>query len=149
MSRGWALAIVSLVIGAFAVAALAIVVISTNDTVVVELDPGDCFELPDDIDDEIGMVDTTDCDDEHEAEVVAAGELDPERDLDYPADESVAMAERRCNVDVGDDPAIVTDFGILPVVANEQAWEPLAGRYVCVAIPYGGGTTSGSLLDDA
>jgi hypothetical protein len=149
MSRGWALAIVLLVIAAFGVAGLAIVVISTNDTVVVELDPGDCFQLPDDIDDEIGMVDTTDCDDEHEAEVVAAGELDPNRDLRYPGDASVVIAERRCAADIGDDPSIVTDYGILPVVANEQAWEPLAGRYVCVAIPYGGGTTSGSLLDDA
>jgi hypothetical protein len=148
MTRGWASAILVLAIGAFGIAALAIVLISTNDTVVVELDAGDCFELPDDIDDRIGTVDTTDCDDPHEAEVVATGELDPGRDLDYPpGDESVTMADRRCTAEV-DDPAIVTDFGILPVVADEGAWEPLAGRYVCVAIPYGGGTTTGSLLDD-
>jgi hypothetical protein len=148
MTRGWALAILLLAIGAFGLAALAIVLVSTNDTVVVELDAGDCFELPDDIDAHIGTVDTTGCDDPHEAEVVATGELDPDRDLDYPpGDESVVMADRRCTAEV-DDPSIVADFGILPVVADEGAWEPLAGRYVCVAIPYGGGTTTGSLLDD-
>ena len=149
MTRNWALAIVLLVIGAFGVAALAIVIVNTNDKVVVELDRGDCFELPDDIDDEIGVVETTDCDDPHEAEVVATGELNPDRDQDYPAgDESVTAADRRCATDLADSPAILADYGILPVVANEEAWDPLAGRYVCVAIPYGGGTTTGTVLAD-
>ena len=34
---------------------------------------------------------------------------------------------------------------MLPVVADEQSWNSYRGRYVCVAIPYGGGTTEGSL----
>ena len=44
-----------------------------------------------------------------------------------------------------DIPALVERFGILPVVSNEASWESFRGRYVCVAIPYGGGTTDGSL----
>ena len=147
MTRGWALAIVLLAVGAFAVAGVAIAVVRSDDTVVVELDPGQCFELPDEIDDEIGVVDTIDCDEPHRAEVVAADELNPERDLDYPGgDESLAAAEQRCNAALAGETAILEEFGIVPVVANESAWGPLEGRFVCVAIPYGGEPTSGSLL---
>lgn len=146
MTRGWALAIVLLAVGAFAVAGLAIVLVQGNEEIVVELDPGDCFDLPDEIDDEIRVVDTVDCDDPHEAEVVAASELNAERDLDYPGDEiAVSTAQQRCDAELAGESALLADFGIVPVVSNQEAWEALEGRYVCVAIPYGGGTTVGSL----
>lgn len=148
MTRGWALAIVLLALGAFAVAGVAIAVVRSDDTVVVELDPGQCFELPDAIVDEIGVVDTVDCDTPHQAEVVAADELNPERDRDYPGgEESLSAAEHACNAALADERALLDEFGIVAVVANEAAWGPLEGRFVCVAIPYGGEPTSGSALD--
>jgi hypothetical protein len=30
-------------------------------------------------------------------------------------------------------------------VANQASWDSFQGRFVCVATPYGGGTTVGSL----
>ena len=67
-----------------------------DDTLVLDLDSGDCFEVPDDIAEAtIAEVDTIDCTKPHEAEVFATGELDPDRDQPYPADEQQLFAARR------------------------------------------------------
>lgn len=129
-------------------AVLAIVVATGDDTLVLDLDPGDCFDLPPGLeDDSIGTVDTVDCDAPHEAEVVATGELDPDGDAPYPSDAVLfEEVDRRCAAAVADRPDITAEFGMLPVVPNAESWEPFAGRYVCVAIPFGGGTVSGTLV---
>jgi hypothetical protein len=121
---------------------------SGNDTNVIDLDVGECFELPDDDDDLIEIVDPIDCDEPHDAQVVADGELNPDRSDDYPPDaELFAEADRMCFLALRDSDALLADFGVLPVVANEAAWAPKQGRFLCVAVPYGGEPRRGSIID--
>jgi len=148
VSVRWSLALVAVLAAALGVLGVivAVTVLSGTDvTSVGDLDMGDCFDVPFDGDDErVEAVEVFGCTEPHEAEVVAVGELNPDRDLPYPPDADLfAQIDRRCAALAGE----VTDrFGLLPIAPEEASWEPLAGRFVCVAIPYGGGTTVGSLV---
>lgn len=132
--------------------AIGIIVVATagEDTLVLDLEVGECFDLALDRGaSDIGTVTTVDCDEPHEAEVVAAGELDPDGTRERPSDDAVfPLVDARCADALSDaHRALLDRFGILPVVADERSWESFDGRYVCIAIPYGGGTTTGSALD--
>jgi hypothetical protein len=137
------------VVVAIALATAAAVLLRPGgDTIVLDLDPGDCFQVPDDIARAtISEVDTISCDDPHEAEVFATGVLNPDRDQPYPgaAQQLFAQVDAKCAAVLTDHPDVRERFGVLPVVADEESWNSFRGRYVCVAIPYGGGTTEGSL----
>jgi hypothetical protein len=148
VSRGWLVALLATVTGVALIGVLAIVALTSgDDTLVLDLDAGDCFDVPDDVSQAtIDTVDTIDCDGPHEAEVFGNGELNPDRDLPYPGEEQLfERADRECAAVLSERPELVDRFGILPVVPNEASWDSFRGRYVCVAIPYGGGTTEGSL----
>jgi hypothetical protein len=137
-------------VAAIAVAIGVIVVATSSDgTLVLDLAVGDCFEL--ELDDdavEVGTVDTVECETEHGAEVVAIGDLDPDGTFPRPQDEELfALIDARCADALAERPVLLQQFGILPVAADDSSWESYDGRYVCVAIPYGGGTTAGSALD--
>jgi hypothetical protein len=149
MSRGWLVALIAALAIAAGLAVAAIVLLMPgDDTLVLDLEPGDCFAVPDDMSQAtIAEVETIDCAEPHEAEVFATGELNPDRDLPYPDDaqQLFARVDRECATVLADRPELVDRFGVLPVVADEQSWSSFRGRFVCVAIPYGGGTTQGSL----
>lgn len=121
---------------------------SSNETLVLDLQVGECFDLdlaPDDT--ELGTVVTIGCDEPHEAEVVARGELASDGSTERPDDDALfALVDARCAAALDERPALLERFGILPVAADERTWDTSDGRYVCVAIPYGGGTTTGSAL---
>ena len=72
---------------------------------------------------------------------------DPDRDQPYPDDQQqlFAQVDAKCAAVLADHPDVVQRFGVLPVIADEKSWSSFRGGYVCVAIPYGGGTTEGSL----
>ena len=148
--RGWIVALMAASLVAIGLAVAAVVLLSPgDDTLVLDLDAGDCFEVPDDITDAtIAEVDTIDCTKPHEAEVFATGELDPgsRPALSRPTNSNCSRASTgSAQPLLADHPDLVERFGVLPVVADEQSWNSYRGRYVCVAIPYGGGTTQGSL----
>jgi hypothetical protein len=148
VSRGWLVALLATVTAVVLVGVLAIVALTSGgDTLVLDLDVGECFDLPDDMSQAtLETVATVDCDDAHEAEVFADGDLNPDRDVPYPGEQQLfSTADRECAVALSDRPELVDRFGILPVVANQASWDSFQGRFVCVAIPYGGGTTVGSL----
>jgi hypothetical protein len=148
VSRRWLVALLATVTAVVLVGVLAIVALtSSSDTLVLDLDVGDCFDLPDDMSQAtLETVATVDCDEAHEAEVFADGELNPDRDLPYPGEQQLfTRADRDCATVLSERPDLADRFGILPVVANEASWESFRGRFVCVAVPYGGGTTAGSL----
>jgi hypothetical protein len=149
MMRGWivGLVAVALVVVGLSVAAL-VLLRPGGDTIVLDLGPGDCFQVPDDIADAtISKVESIACTKPHEAEVFATGELDPHRDQPYPDDDQqlFARVDRQCSDVLAGHAGLAVRFGILPVVADQRSWDTYRGRYVCVAIPYGGGTTQGSL----
>jgi hypothetical protein len=121
---------------------------ASGQTLVLDLEVGQCFDLDlDRGDSEVRLVTAIGCDDPHEAEVVARGDLAPDGD-ERPDDEALfALVDARCAAALSERPALLERFGILPVAADERTWESFDGRYVCVAIPYGGGTTIGSALE--
>ncbi len=147
--RAWIAGLIAVVLVAIAAAVAALVLLSPgDDTIVLDLDAGDCFQVPDEIATAtISKVDTIDCTKPHDAEVFATGELDPGRDQPYPGDQQqlFARVDRQCAAVLTDHIDLAERFGVLPVVADERSWDSYRGRYVCVAIPYGGGTTRGSL----
>jgi hypothetical protein len=140
-------------VGAVACGVLLLVVAtSSDDTLVLDLEPGECFTLAlDDGSDSIGTVEEQPCDEPHEAEAVAVGELNPggaDGEVPRPADDELfAQVDALCAAALEGRPELLERFGILPVAADEASWNVYDGRYVCVAIPFGGGTTTGSALD--
>jgi hypothetical protein len=125
------------------VGAIAVFLSSGNGTAIVDLDVGDCFDLPDGAaaDGTLESVDTIDCSSPHLAEVVYRGELNPGDDP-YPTDDELfARVDRICRE------AQVVDadvFGLLPIAPTPELWASFGGRFLCVAIPFGGSPVTGS-----
>jgi len=147
--KGWIVALVAVMVIAIALAGAALLLLRPGgDTIILDLESGDCFQVPADIaNSTISKIDTINCAEPHEAEVFGTGELNPDRDQPYPTDDqqTFARVESQCSALLADRPDVVQRFGVLPVVADEHSWNSFRGRYVCVAIPYGGGTTTGSI----
>jgi len=139
-----------LVVGATGAVIAVVVAMSGSATSIFELKPGDCFDLPEFGDDgsrpsEWREVDTVDCAGEHTVEVLVTGRLDPDQERALPSDaelyDAVAAAcaaERAAAHELG--------YGLLPIIPNAAVWEPRGGPYLCVAVPYGGVPTAGSIL---
>lgn len=126
------------------VGVIALVVSSGSETAIVDLDVGDCFDLPDDDGgDQIQTVDVVDCAEPHLAEVVSDGALNSGDDP-YPLDDELfARVEQACRAaDVVDSDA----FGLLPIAPTPELWESFDGRFLCVAIPFGGEPMTGSIV---
>ncbi len=132
------------------------VVMRDGDTSFVDLEVGDCFDLPDadEGDGSIGVfaVELIDCDEPHDVEVVAVGNLREQGDdaaEEYPGFEAADEAAAASCALVAVDSARV---GVVPVAPTEQTWSSFDGRYVCLALAVGGGplvgpVTEGSPLD--
>jgi hypothetical protein len=145
----YALLTVGMVAAVAVAIGLILVATSSDRTLVLDLAPGECFDL--DLDDdatELGTVAEVPCDEPHEAEVVAVGTLDQFVGVDRPDDDVLfAAADARCAAALTGRPRLLDRFGVLPVVADDRSWAPYEGRFVCLAVPFGGGTTTGSALD--
>lgn len=141
----WVFGLLAVVAAIVALGVMVFVATSSDETLVLDLEVGDCFDLSDDVDAGVGTVRTVGCDEPHEAEVVASGRLDDDGSVERPPDDELfALVDARCAADLGDRRGLLDRFGILPIAADEASWESYDGVYLCVAVPYGGGTTSGS-----
>lgn len=145
--RGWMVGLIAAVLVVLA-AGVAIVVALTatgDGTAIVDLEAGDCFDLPDDVAeaDELVTVDVIDCETPHLAEVVSIGSLNTDGSP-YPADDELfALVEAACrSAGVVESDA----FGLLPIAPTQALWDSFDGRFVCVAIPYGGVAVTGSVV---
>lgn len=140
------------VLVAAAVLAIAAVLSLSNETSWTDLETGDCFDLAGAVEGASGdlgsvfAVDTVDCDDPHDAEIVGAGDLNPDGDLPYPSDDELFdEIDRACTALV--PPTVDPDtYGIVPIAPDERTWNDRAGRFVCVAVVRGGGTVTGSAV---
>lgn len=147
--RSWPVALLAALGTVVVVGVLVIVALTrSSGTSIFDLDVGDCFDLPigDDATAEVAVeaVDVIDCGDPHEAEVVLIGALNPARDRPYPADDDLfAEIDARCGEIVGD--GALEGFGVVPIAPNERSWEPFDGGFLCVALPFGGGSVTGSI----
>lgn len=135
-----------------AVLAIATVLSLSNETSWTDLEQGECFDLAGAIADADGVlasvlsVETLGCDVPHDAEVVAVGELNEGEDRPYPDDDELfAEIDRACESLVPDE-VDADRFGIVPIAPEERTWNERQGRFVCVAVVRGGGTTTGSAL---
>jgi hypothetical protein len=145
--RRWPLALVLVVMGSVALA-IGVIVVATSSsrTALLDLEVGDCFDFPTTESGSgsasmvIELVDVISCTTPHEAEVVADGTLNDDRDREYPTDDVLfAEVDRRCRAA---DVAVGDGFGILPIAPTEDSWGPRRGRFLCVAVAYGGVDTS-------
>lgn len=119
--------------------------LNENRISVLDADPGDCFTMPIDPNiTELTEIERQDCDEAHDAEVVAVGELNPGGNRSYPDDE---LLFDLVDVACGDPRRFFDDgFGVLPVAPNERAWNGLRGRFVCVGVSLGGEFVTGRRL---
>ena len=146
-----AVACAALVVGATGALIAVLVAMSDSATSIFELRPGECFDLPEFGDDgsrpaEWREVDTVDCADAHTVEVLVTGQLDPDQRRPRPDDAELFETVDATCADVRAR-ADQLGYGLLPIVPNPAVWEPRGGPYLCVAIPYGGDPTPGSILD--
>lgn len=145
--RGWMVGLVAAVLLVIAVGVAIVVALTSSGagTAIVDLEVGDCFDLPDDASeaDELRTVDVVDCATPHLAEVVSGGELNTD-DAPYPDDDELfELVERSCRAaGVVDSEA----FGLLPVAPTPELWASFDGRFLCVAIPFGGEPVTGSIV---
>ncbi len=143
--RGWMIGLLAVAVGVFGLGVAAIAVFSGSGagTAIVDLEVGDCFDLPDDVtaDGNIVAVDTVDCATPHLAEVVFVGSLNG-GDEPYPSDDELfARVDASCRVAV----VVESDaFGLLPIAPTLELWESFDGRFLCVAVPFGGEPVTGS-----
>jgi hypothetical protein len=146
--RGWTVGLIGAALLVVAVGAAVVAALTSSDdgTSIVELAVGDCFDLPDDASDadQLRSVDVVDCTTPHHAEVVSDGVLNAD-DAPYPDgdDELFDMVERACRA-AG---VVESDaFGLLPIAPTPELWASFDGRFLCVAIPFGGAAVTGSLV---
>jgi hypothetical protein len=114
---------------------------------IFDLEVGQCFDEPvawsTGEGTDVVTVEVVDCDGLHDAEVVGVGLLNVDGSDEYPADDELfAVIDDRCAQIEG---LPVDRFGILPVAPSVATWRTLDGRYLCVAIPYGGEPTAGRI----
>lgn len=145
--RGWIAGVIgaAVLVVAVGVAIVVAVTASGEATAIVDLEVGDCFDLPDDVSDagELRSVDVVDCATPHLAEVVSDGVLNTD-DAPYPDDVDLFdLVERSCRrAGVVESEA----FGLLPIAPTPDLWTSFEGRFVCVAIPFGGAPVTGSIV---
>lgn len=128
---GWIMGIVGLMAGGLLVVLAAGGAFDDGETRVFDLEAGDCanFGFNPDTDRiiEVSVVDVVDCDEEHEAEVIRVGELNPEGDRPYPSnDELIEEANDACGRD--------DSFNLFTVIPNENGWDEQDGPFVCFEI---------------
>lgn len=146
-----AVACAVLVVGGTAAVIGVVVAMSDSSTSIFELRPGECFDLPEFGDDgsrpaEWRQVDQVDCGDPHTVEVLVTGQLDPGQSRPRPTDDELfSEVDERCAA--ARAAADELGFGLLPIIPNAAVWEPRGGPYLCVAVPYGGEPSEGSILD--
>lgn len=147
---GIAVGLVTLV--AAGVLAVAVVLSLSNETSWTDLEAGQCFDLAGAVDDAGGdlasvfSVETVDCDDPHDAQIVGAGQLNPDGEAPYPTDDELFAAIDRACAALVDGTFDDATYGIVPIAPDERTWDDRAGRFVCVAVVRGGGTVTGSAL---
>ena len=130
------LGIVGLVVGGLFIAAAATGVFDDGETAVFDLESGECVNFDFDIDTdsdvpvEVRTVDVVDCDEEHEAEVIGVGDLNPTDDRDYPSDDEL-FAEISAACGRRDLSSIFT------VAPNERSWANDDGPFVCLELSQG------------
>jgi hypothetical protein len=144
---GWITGFVGLALAATFFTAAALGAFDDDGEVAVfALDPGDCVDVDlQMVEVDVDTMPRIDCTDPHNGEVIATGELNPDRDEPYPDDDALfGELDAICRSALtrfGDD-----RFTWLPIGPDERAWNVADGPYVCIAV-LPSGTTRDGLAD--
>jgi hypothetical protein len=131
---GWIMGIVGLLAGGTLITLAATGVLDDGETAVFDLEVGDCVNFPFNPDSEriveVRSVDVVDCDEDHEAEVIRRGELNPNEDREYPSnDDLFAESYDGCGRD--------DDTNLFAIAPNEDSWDDEGGPFVCFELSDG------------
>lgn len=125
---GWIMGLVGLLAGGAFIIAAASGALDEGETAVFDLEEGDCANFDFNPDSEriveVSTVDVVDCDEEHEAEVIQVGELNPDENRDYP--DNQALFEESYEGCGRED--LTNIFAVAP---DEDSWNDDGGPYVC------------------
>jgi hypothetical protein len=131
---GWIMGLVGLLAGVGFWALAATGAFDEGQTAVFKLEVGDCVNFGFNPDSEriveVSTVEVVDCDEDHEAEVIRRGELNPDDDRDYPSNSDL-FAESYAGCGRED----VTD--IFAIAPNEDSWDDEGGPFVCFEVDDG------------
>lgn len=131
---GWILGAIGLVAGSIFWVVVAREIAGT--TAVEDLEAGDCVELPDDDEADIGRLKTTDCTEPHDAEVFSVGDLG-DGDDPYPSLREIeGMIAEVCIPDFEDYvgvPLVQSEYQVYPIRPSEETWEDYQG-FVCLVV---------------
>lgn len=131
---GWIMGIIGLLVGGAFIVAAATGALDDGKTAVFDLETGDCVNFDFNPDSEriveVSTVDVIDCDDEHEAEVIRLGELNPDGDRDYPSNNPLfEEAQAGCGRE--------DRTNIFVIAPNEESWDEDGGPFVCFELTEG------------
>ncbi len=139
---GWILGLIGTVGFVVLIVLIATGVIETGDTSIDDLDMAACYDLPLDsgFDDEISSLKEIPCDEPHDGQLFAGGELNPDRDRDYPAsaDALTTEAGTACSgtpfEEFTGERYATSPLGIYVLVPSEAAWTASRGSYSCFLV---------------
>ena len=148
---GWILGLIGLLVGgAFIAAGLSGAFDEEGVTDLDEVAVGDCINV-DAIDGEaIRGLPTVDCAELHEGEVYFVGQLNSDRDRDYPGDDVASdEAVGRCAGDlftefVGTEYAD-SEFDIYYIYPQRAQWSKTRGTFLCIVYSLDGATLTGTV----
>jgi hypothetical protein len=138
---GWILGIVGLVIGGLLVA------LSATGALDDDVEVGMCADVSN-LEGEVSSVPVVDCDEPHDAEVTATGELNPGGGGEYPGEGRVRqLVGEECSGQSFSDYVGVayldSELDVNFVFPNERNWTEADGSYICFAfLPDGTELTS-------
>ena len=148
---GWILGVVGLLVGgAFIAAGLSGAFDEEGATDLDDLAVGDCVAI-DGVDEEaIRSIPTIDCAELHEGEVFAIGQLNADRDRDYPGDDAVSdEAVERCAGDLFTDYVGVayadSEYDVFYIYPRRAQWNKTRGAYICIVYSLDGATLTDSV----
>jgi hypothetical protein len=122
--------------------------LSDGEVVFSDLEVGECIMLPDDLGGTIRGIEVADCDDPHDGEVFATGDLDPDDSRSFPGLEAAALEVEQACFDAF-EPFVGaaysdSDLDVVYFFPREMSWRFDSG-YVCVAVDPRGVALTGSV----
>lgn len=148
---GWILGVIGLLVGAaFIAAGLSGAFDDEGATDLDDLTVGDCVTIDGIDEDAIRSIPTVDCAELHEGEVFAIGELNADRDRDYPGDEAASgEAIERCAGDLFTDFVGIayadSEYDVFYIYPQRAQWNKTRGEYICIVYSLDGPTLTGSV----
>jgi len=139
---GWILGLIGTAGFVVFVVLIATGVIESDKKSVNDLDIGACYDLPLDssLDDEISTLKEIPCDEPHDGQLFAQGELNPDRDRDYPSDADALTTEAgtACAGDpfeefTGESYA-ASPLAMYVLVPSKDGWTSSRGSYSCFVV---------------